>query len=78
MTEHSYAFPVKIIRKIIAEESEELLRELFKTPISFPDELRGMIRDHKEHFAALSSYEELDNWLRIYRDISLKDWVESL
>ncbi len=82
MTNHIYQFPAKIIKEIIAEETESKFANIRKHDKSYPfsmgDEMREMCSQHKRRILALSSYEEIDKWLGEFRRMSLREWVDSL
>lgn len=78
-----YQFPVKAIVKIVLQELDGKFQSVtygdYKSPlIAFDDEFREIFSTHRKMVEALDSYDAIDNYLSIYRRISLADWISSL
>ena len=78
----TYLFPPKIIAKVILEETESKINTIRKYSqgihLDSYDEFREMLYQHKRMISNLSTYEDIDTWLSIYRRMSLREWVDSL
>ncbi len=77
-----YLFPAKTIAKIIAEETVSKFARIVKHDKSFTfdmgDEMREMRQIHLNTIRDLKTYEEIHKWLKEYRRMSLREWVDSL
>ena len=69
-------FPAKQIVRIIVEETKSKF-QTYKLS-NFDDELCEMKRHHIENIERLETYGEIDEWLQIYRRMSLDEWVSTL
>lgn len=69
-------FPAKQIVKIIVEETKSKF-QTYKLS-TFDDEMVEMKRNHIENIEQMETYEEIDNWLQLFRRMSLDEWVPTL
>ena len=78
---HNYQFPAKIIKRIILEETDSKLARLRQesgATYMYYDEFKEMVSKHRATIRDLETLEDIDDWLREYRRISLEEWVNTL
>ena len=79
-TNANYQMPVNAIRRIVLEELDSKVEAIYTQSVNarFDDEFKEAIHVHRAMVEALDSHEAFDNYLSVYRRISLADWIGSL
>lgn len=77
----AYQFPVSAIRKIILEEfdlkTSDTIDAARKVGIC-TTELREICSEHRKKIKELDTYEQINDFLTIFRHLNLQEWIDSL